>query len=194
MGTHLINDIKAYALTNDDIQKVLEPETRILTYPQFGTMRHIDDAFDSLGRCIFLFLTESESSGHWICMWKGADKSSSGAGRSRPAKKGKTIHYWDSYGMPPGGSRSWLTPEKLAELNESEPYLEHLLANSGYRVVVNRNKYQKEKDGISTCGRWCLTRLVMKDHDERTFKQLIKQSKMAPDDFVAVFVADMLGK
>ena len=178
MGEHLITEIKAYALTNDDIQKVLEPHTRILTYPQFGTMRHIDEAFDNLGRCIFLFLTESESSGHWICMWK----------------KGKTVYYWDSYGMPPGGSREWLTAEKLTELNEDEPYLEHLLANSGYRVVINRNKYQKEKNGISTCGRWCLTRLVLKDHDERTFKQLVKRSQMSPDDFVAVFVADMLGK
>jgi hypothetical protein len=65
-----LKKIRQYSLSNDDINAILDPDTKIFSYPKFADMKHIDEAFDNLGRCVFLFLTESESSGHWVCMFK----------------------------------------------------------------------------------------------------------------------------
>lgn len=170
--------IKEYSLTNDDIQKILEPDTNIITYPQFGSMSHIDECFDELGRCVFLFLTQSESSGHWVCMFK----------------KGDSIEYFDSYGEKPEAQRSWVSKEQLAELGESEKYLWNLLKQSGYKVYYNTFPYQKNKDDVNTCGRWVVARLICKDMTNLQFFNVVKHSGQSPDDWVASFTHDILGK
>jgi hypothetical protein len=102
----LLQQIKGYALSNDDINEILEPDTKIFTYPKFCEINHIDEVFDRLGRCVFLFLTESETAGHWLCMFK---------------RKENTIEYWDSYGEKPDAQRNWLSEEQLEALGEESP-------------------------------------------------------------------------
>jgi hypothetical protein len=173
-------EIKAYSLSNDDIQKILEPDTKILTYPDFCHMRHIDQAFDKLGRCIFLFLTEGPNVGHWITMFK------------RPREN--AIEYFDSYGQKPEAQRDWLTEEKLHELGESEPCLWNLLKKSKYKVFYNTVPYQSDRNAINTCGRWGVARLICKDLSNKDFYTLIDRSGCTPDDWVALFTYGMLGK
>lgn len=175
--------IKSYPLSNDDIQSILEPDSKIHIYPDFANMNSIDEAFDSLGRCIFLFLTQSSSAGHWLCM----------------IKRGNTIEYWDSYGDPPEAQRSWLTKQQLHELNEGEPYLLNLLKKSGYKVFYNTFKYQKTSSIDNECGRWCVARLICKDISNDEFLKLVKDgirknNLQSPDDWVSAFIADILGK
>lgn len=175
-----LKKIKEYSLSNDDINAILEPDTKILTYPEFGNMTHIDQAFDQLGRCIFLFLTEGPNVGHWITMFK------------RPNMK--SIEYFDSYGGKPEAQRDWLSEEELEQLGEGEQYLWNLLKSSGYRVFYNTHAYQSNKKDINTCGRWAVARLICKDIDNKAFYNLVKSSKMPPDDWVALFTYDILGK
>lgn len=178
-----LKEIKAYALSNEDIQKILEPDTKILSYPEFCEMDSIDEAFDSMGRCIFLFLTESETSGHWLAMIK---------------RKG-AIYYFDSYGDRPEAQRKWLTEDRLYALGQSEPCLMNLLKSSGYKVFSNTVDYQKEKKDYNTCGRWTSARLILKDLDDKQFFNLIKSEMKkynlaSPDDWVALFTYSILGK
>lgn len=179
----MVEEIKQYALSNDDIQEILEPDTKILTYPEFANMSSIDECFDKLGRCIFLFLTKSPTMGHWITMFK----------------RGNNIHYWDSYGEPPEAQRKWISEEKLEELGEEEPYLLNLLKQSGYRVYWNTHAYQTDKEDVNTCGRWAVARLICKDMDDHQFYNLVKDEMKkrgisSPDDFVALFTYELLGK
>jgi hypothetical protein len=178
-----IQDILAYPLSNDDIQEFLNPDTKILTYPQFASMSHIDEAFDALGRCIFLFLTTSPTSGHWLCMFK----------------RGDTIEYFDSYGERPEAQREWLSEEELEELGQDEPYLWNLMRASGYKIFSNTVQYQKERGDISTCGRWCLLRLVCKDFTNKQFYQFIKaqmkeRNLKNMDEVVAILTFEEIGK
>jgi hypothetical protein len=175
--------IKAYPLSNQDIQDILAPDTEIHIYPDFASMSSIDEAFDKLGRCIFLFLTESKSAGHWLCM----------------IKRGDTIEYWDSYGKPPEEQRNWLSQEELDALNEGEPYLMNLLEQSGYKVYYNTHKYQKESSKDNECGRWVVARLVCKDISNDEFLKLVKKGMkennlQSEDDWVSAFIYDILGK
>jgi hypothetical protein len=175
--------IRAYSLSNQDINDILEPDTKIITYPEFGHMESIDEAFDSLGRCVFLFLTQSESSGHWLTMFK------------RP----EGIFYFDSYGEKPEAQREWLTEEQLEDLGEAEPYLMNLLKASGYKVYWNTHRYQKEKDDYNSCGRWCVARLICKDMSDKQFYNVVKEGMKEygvsqPDDWACLFSFQFLGK
>jgi hypothetical protein len=175
--------IKGYALSNDDIQTILEPDTKIITYPQFANMRHIDEAFDPLGRCIFLFLTTGPTTGHWLTMFK----------------RGDSIHYWDSYGERPEAQRKWIEPDMLEELGQGEPYLANLLKESGYKVYSSTYPYQSDRSDVATCGRWAVARLICKDMNDTQFFNLVKEQMRerglkSMDDFVAVFTYEQLGK
>jgi hypothetical protein len=179
-----IDKIKAYALSNQDIQDILEPDTKILTYPEFCTMDHIDEAFDSLGRCVFLFLTKSATSGHWLCMFK---------------RGANTIEYFDSYGDKPEDQRKWLTPEQLQALNQGEPCLLELLKASRYKVYYSPYDYQSDKNDINTCGRWVAARLLKKELTNKQFYHFVisdmKQSGLtSKDDWVALWTYQMIGK
>ena len=170
--------LKDYALSNDDINAILEPDTRIWVYPDFARMSSIDEAFDELGRCIFLFLTESKSSGHWCCMYKNGD----------------TIRYFDPYGLAPEAGREWLSQQQLEALGQGEPFLYNLLKDSGYKVYYNTCPYQKERADVATCGRWCVTRLVLKDLTDKKDHDTVMKSGVAPDTFSTIFTAEILGK
>ena len=184
MAEKTLTDIKAYSLSNDDINEILEPDTRIISYPAFQSMTSIDDAFDSLGRCVFLFLTEGPGIGHWLCMFK---------------RENNTIEYFDSYGEKPEAQRNWISQEQLDDLDESEPYLMNLLRESRCKIFYNTVKYQKKKDDYNSCGRWVVARLICKDMTDKQFYNLI-QSQMKEkgikemDDWVAIFTYDFLGK
>lgn len=178
-----LRKISAYALSNDDIQKILEPDTNIFTYPKFAHMKNIDEAFDELGRCIFLFLTQSETSGHWLCMYK----------------KGNSIFYFDSYGEKPDAQRCWLSQEQLDSLGEGRPFLTELLRASGYKVYYSPFQYQSDKENMNSCGRWCVARLLCKDLTNDQFHTLIKTEMKAHDIkdydvFVSMFIHDILNK
>lgn len=173
-----LDEVKEYALSNDDIQRILEPDTKIFAYPKFAEMKHIDEAFDPLGRCIFLFLTKSPTSGHWLTMFK----------------RDGHIEYFDSYGEKPEAQREWITKERLEELGEGHPYLMDLLKASRYKVFYNTVKYQKDRDDLNTCGRWCVARLLFKDLSNLQFYNLVKDSGYSSDDWVALLTAQILGK
>lgn len=179
-----IADIKAYALSNDDINDILDPDTKIFSYPKFCEMSHIDEAFDSIGRCVFLFLTESPTSGHWLCMFK---------------RGGNTIEYFDSYGGKPDSQREWLSEEQLEMLGQEDCCLTNLLRASRYKVYYNTHQYQKDRKDINSCGRWCVARLICKDMSNLQFYNLIKEQMKerglkSADDWVAIFTYEMLGK
>lgn len=178
-----LRKIKGYALSNDDINEILEPDTKVFAYPRFAEMSHIDEAFDKLGRCVFLFLTQSETSGHWACIFK----------------RKNYIEYFDSYGKKPEDQRNWISQEQLDRLGEGEPYLWNLLRNSGYQVYYSTYPYQSDRDDINTCGRHAVARLICKDLSNKEYYNLVMSEMKAhklksPDDFVALFTYDILGK
>jgi len=180
---NLLTDIKAYALSNDDIQEFLNPDTKILIYPELAHVRHIDQIFDSLGRCVLLFLTTSPTSGHWQIIFK----------------RNGDIHFWDSYGDPPEGIRKSMSDEQLEELGQETPYLWNLLKASGKRVYYSTVAYQSDRADIASCGRWCIMRLICKDYSDRDFHSIIlagmkEYNLKTPDDYVSLFTYHFLGK
>lgn len=169
-----------YALSDSDINKLLDG-TKIFRYPDLKNMSSIDDAFDKYGRAMMLYLTSDENTGHWVCMLK------------RP---NNVIEYFDPYGgYKPDGERKWLSKQQLQELGQDEPILTKML--HGYTVKSNPYKLQAESGGnkaINTCGRHCVTRLLLGHLPINKYAELIKSSEVSPDDFVTTFTYEMLKK
>jgi hypothetical protein len=171
-------EVMAYSLSEDDIRKML-PGLKIFPYPQFHDMDSINEAFDNQGRALFLYLTEDESTGHWVCMMKHGD----------------TIEYFDPYGdYGPDEEAEWLPKSKLRELDQDVPRLTQLLKKSGYKVKKNPYKFQKVKHDNNTCGRHCVTRLYLRNLPLEKYKDVVTSTEYTPDKFVSYFTYDLLRK
>ena len=165
------DEILEYPLSDSDIKKIL-PGLNVISYPELNDMSHIDQAFDREGRCMILYLTENEHTGHWVCM----------------IKKGRNVEYFDPYGgYKPDGERKWLSKEKLIELEQDYPTLSKLLSDSKYNVSYNPYKFQKDRNDIATCGRHCVSRLYFKNLTLDQYKKQIDDFGTSPDEYVSAF-------
>ena len=175
-------EILEYPLSDSDIRKCL-PDLKIISYPDLNDMSHIEEAFDSYGRCLILYLTENEHTGHWVCM----------------VKKGGVIEYFDPYGKyRPDEEGKWLTKTKREELDQDYPTLTNLLKASKYKVVINPYHFQKDKRDISTCGRHCVTRLYHCAMNIRGYKSWLdtecEKYSLDPDELVSAFTFKLIRK
>jgi hypothetical protein len=141
----------------------------------------IDDVLDSKGRLMLLYLTESENSGHWVCLLHYPNSN--------------ILEYFDPYGnYKPDGESKWLSAEKLKELGQSTKKLTQLLKRSHYEVKSNAFPFQIDKFNINTCGRHCTVRLYFKNLILPDYIKLVESTGLTPDDFVCAFTHNLIGK
>jgi hypothetical protein len=175
-------ELEKYALGDDDLRRILGNNITIVSYPDLKHLNDIDEVFDDMGRCILLFLTQDESSGHWLCMHK----------------EGDDIHYFDPYGNTlldlRGGDKEWLSMGKLKQLQQENPLLLKLLIKSNKKVYYSTYSYQKDKTNVNTCGRHCCVRLLYKNLDLKQYYDMIKNSGLTPDEFVTNITFHILKK
>lgn len=171
------NQIKAYPLTDADIEAILG-KTVIMTYPELQDMEDIEEIFDADGRSVLLFLTENNQTGHWTALIRNSD----------------TIEYFDPYGSAPDADRKWLSKEKLRELDEEKPHLTRLLRNSHLKVYFNTYDFQEDKQNVNTCGRWVVARLLYRKKTLRQFYNIVMNSGLKPDDFVSALTFQIIKK
>jgi len=177
MSGGALERVKEYPLSDGDLRKMLG-DTKIMTYPQLKRLRSADDLFDSKGRCLILFLTESPTEGHWVCL----------------LNKKKGIEFFDPYGDTPEEIKAELPKSKREQLDMDSPYLSRLLKGSGRPVYYNTFAFQKTKRDVNTCGRHCVVRLLYAPYSLEKYKSIIDKSGLSPDDFVAGLTASMLGR
>ena len=178
MAEKALGGIKSYPLSDSDIRTILGRDIKIITYPQLAQMRDIRQAFDKKGRCIMLYLTESESAGHWVCMLNKKDH----------------IDFFDPYGEPPEAALKTVPDEEKEEYGEGQPYLTQLFKASGKPVYYNTYPFQKDKADVNTCGRHSVVRCLYAPYTLEQYKKCIDESGMSPDNFVSALTAQKLGK
>ena len=179
-----IKKLEEYALSDTDIQKIVAPhKTKIWNYPDLRTVGNLHDMFDDLGRAAILYDVISPYSGHWCGLLKHDNIS--------------TIEFFDPYGLKYDAEKKWLTPQKLQQLGELEPYLTNLIDQArtqGYKIIWNKFKFQSSKNNINTCGRWTGARLLFKDLNIDQFKEMVIKSGLAPDDFITRLTNEIIHK
>jgi len=151
---------KLYALSDEDIEDLLGEDIFICVYPYLNEVEHIDQIFDDKGRCMLLFNTIDDSTGHWQCL----------------IKKGNRIDFFDPYGTKPDEPMKWLTEAKRDELDMETKRLTQLLRASGYQVYYNNFEFQSDKNS-NTCGRHCCCRLLMLNDNLDKYYKFINDYK-----------------
>ena len=173
-----LGKIKDTPLSDSDIRKILGRDIKIITYPQLASMGSINECFDKKGRCIMLYLTQSETSGHWVCMLSKKDG----------------IEFFDPYGEPPEYALKTVPEEEREAFGEGQPYLTQLLKASGRKVIYNTHPFQKDRSDINTCGRHSVVRCLYAPDTLTKYKAVMDSSGMTPDDFVSALTAPKIGK
>ena len=179
--------LNSYALSGDDIKKILGRDVKIIKYPDFGNVDNIFDAFNN-NECIIFFETVSQMVGHWECMFYNPNI--------------KTIQFFDSYGLPPDNAEKYLRQNTRITLKENKKYLTALLNKAqdlGYKCIYSNYKYQEMVGDIETCGKWSSIRLKNKNMNDDEFYNYItgiKTQNNLPsyDDTISFIVYKIIGK
>jgi hypothetical protein len=180
--------LNSYALSGDDIKKILGYNVKIIKYPEFGNMDSIFEAFDNRDTCIIFFETVSSSVGHWECIFNDPDTS--------------TITFFDSYGLAPDTAENYLRKNTRITLKENKPYLTVLLnkaQDKGYNCIFSTFKYQEMTGDVETCGKWSSIRIKNKGMNNDEFYNYItaiktKNNLPTYDDTISFIVYNIIGK
>ena len=157
-------------LSSVDISSLLGDKVRVLTYKQLRDFDNIYDVLKPYGNAVLLYET-SKNWGHWVCLFKDP--------------KSNIIEHFDSYGIRPDDEIKFV-PKYFRKIGgEDLPHLTALLYKSNAPIRYNHHKLQSSRRGVSTCGRWCVLRLIFKDLDENNFKKLF-DGKGDKDKYVTI--------
>jgi hypothetical protein len=173
-----MGELRDYPLSDADIRKILGSDIKIITYPELNNIKDINQIFDSKGRCILLYLTQSETAGHWVCLLNKPDG----------------IHYFDPYGEAPEKAKKGADPALLENTDQDEPRLTQLMKASGKPVYYNIHDYQQDNPSVNTCGRWCCVRCLYAPYSDKEFYKVVKSSGMTGDNFVSALTANWIKK
>jgi len=124
-----------------------EAKNKIVKYSELKNYRTINDLLPE-ATDYRIILTESKPNcGHWCCVLKYKD----------------ILEWFDSYGVKPDGEFKYIPKIMRKMLGQEGNILSKLLTktkNSNQKVYYNKKRLQSGADGVNTCGRWCLARIL----------------------------------
>jgi len=165
-----------YFVTSTDLQSICK-NCIIVKYAKLDNFKDIYELLPNHMDFVFL-LTESEkNSGHWTLI----------------IRDDNVFEYYDSYGTSPKNILDYIPKCMNKKLGNN--YGEGLgkiirSIKPTDKFIYNKTKFQKEQEGINTCGRWVIARLSLFLSDDlnlEEFTKLIKTKaknlKMTNDEF-----------
>lgn len=133
-----------------DFERFLGPDVKnkIFKYSELADVENLDDILPKERDYLILLTENKRNEGHWCCLMK----------------YNNLFEWFDSYGGTkagkPDGELSFISKAVKVMLGEDKHYLSRLLKKSGCKVIYNKEKFQSLSDGINTCGKWTLARLI----------------------------------
>jgi len=187
MNTNLNLDYyKSIPVTDSYIKKKLGGKCNIILYRNLHKYTNIDQLFGGtyLGgptpyRCCIILFESKEGYGHWVCLFK----------------RDNIISFFDSYVGYPDDSLPKIDKNFRKISNQMEPILSKLMLGSNYKLEYNSTPLQEKNKKISTCGRWCILRILYWFLDEKEFNELInsyKNNVLKTSDDVVTYIVEFL--
>jgi hypothetical protein len=137
-------DNKIWNGINSDLIEERVKGVNFIPYNEIKYMKSIDILLGENDMACILYHTKIDF-GHFVCLYKHNNR----------------LYYFDSYGRDPDDSFRFISPEIRIKMNEIEPYLFELIAQSG--LICEYNDYRLQGYRTQTCGRWCICRLLNRD-------------------------------
>lgn len=157
------------------------PKARVMRYADLADYEDIEEVLPTDKSYVFLLYQHRPNDGHFVCIMR----------------YGKTIEFFCSYGSKIDGPLYWTPLRARQELGEGKPWLSMLLKKAGkrFKAVHNPVAFQSKKDGVATCGAYCVMRvnqLVNHNQDLQEFidwmEELKKETGLSYDEIAANYV------
>lgn len=170
-----------YPLSSDEMV-TLNPDAKLIIYTDLNKCFDIEDMFKDTDKLIILYLLQSKTSGHWVCLFKSPV----------PGDHGKMyFNFFDSYGVPEDEQLDRLTHRQRVEFNERQDRLRLLLR----KHLVIYNNVCLQGPHTDTCGMFVTNRLHHSDLTAEQYVQmLLNKDVKDPDKYVAEYVLDLFKK
>jgi len=132
-------------LSGNDIISVVQKNGGDTGLIKYGQLKKVGDIMNVLKNdcCVILYETK-KNFGHWCCLIE------TNFGNE------KVLEFFDPYGMIMDDEL------KYSSYSGKNPRLLQLLYDCDLPISYNHHKFQKMKDGVSTCGAWCALRIINK--------------------------------
>lgn len=167
---------KGKALSDSEVMALVNQKAKIVLYEDLINYTNIIDLLKPHG-AIFLLYQVKPNYGHWVAVIKRKDQ----------------IEFFDPYGVFIDDELEWTSPKNRKLFNMDYPHLTKLLykAPHNFDIIYNEHKFQKLKEGISTCGRWSAARIIRKDLSLSQFKNLFDMSNPNNDDIITKLTMEL---
>lgn len=147
------NDVMQRISTNisdDDLRRYFgdNVDKNIIKYNELSNYSKITDILPEDKTFKIVLFENDVNTGHWILL----------------LRYGKTIEFFNSYGLKPNGDFAFVSKIKNWFLGQNPDYLKALLTDAekqGFNVIYNKRRLQQMKKGINTCGRWIILRIIL---------------------------------
>ena len=141
----------------DDFKKIV-PNVKIIRFPELAKYNNINQVLPRSTDCAILFLIDEQTPtaniGHWTCIMKSPFEKRAYPKSDRMQSK---FEFFDSYGLSPSGDLSHIPMADRVRFGEAVDYLKELI---GGKLKHNKIDYQAWKNGVNTCGRFVLIRIL----------------------------------
>jgi hypothetical protein len=157
------------------------PKARVMRYADLADYDDIEQVLPEAKSHVFLLYQHRPNDGHFVCIMR----------------YGNTIEFFCSYGSKIDGPLYWTSLPEREALGEGKPWLSMLLkkASKRFKAIHNPVAFQSKKDGVATCGAYCVMRinqLLNHNQDLHEFidymKELKEDTGLSYDEIAANYV------
>jgi hypothetical protein len=176
-----INKIKERMATNigdDDLKRYFGESINdhIIKYSDLVKYKNIEELLPSHRSYKIILIEDKINSGHWVLLIRFNNE----------------IEFFNSYGLKPSSELDFIGHIQNWFLGQDIKHLNILLnkARNKFKIIYNKKRFQKLKNGINTCGRWVILRLIMllffnmNLYDFNKFIDKLKQQYNYPTDVI----------
>ena len=152
----LVNELKKVPFSSQDILEGVEGQTKIIKYSDIHKFRNINELLSPYGSAVILYQT-APNYGHWTCIHLNGD----------------TLEFFDPYGKKIDTQLNHIDDKFRIQSNQDYPYLSKLMLESPYKLTYNNKQLQKQNNDVSSCGRHCTFRLILRDMPLKKYQDLL---------------------
>jgi len=171
-----------YSISDKDIELYLgkKASKNIIKYSELSKYNNINEILKNDKDYKIILIETKYNYGHWVCILRYGD----------------TIEYFNSYGFAPSYDLDIINNNVNNELGQNEKWLNIIFDNSKqYNIIYNKLKFQEKIDGINTCGKHILFRIIcLKKFDmnlqqyQNLMKYFSNKYNKSFDELVAIFI------
>lgn len=162
--TSIIKNAEKIELSGEDVNRITGGNAVIMSYTKLGEYDNIDMVFKNKN-CLILLYEIRQNFGHWVCLLRKS--------------KLNEIEFFDPYGMCVDCELNYNNDYYRSE----GPHLSVLLKKSGYKIVVNKKRFQQFKTDVNTCGRHSSLRCKMYNMSLKEYTNFLFNNDCKNPDF-----------